>query len=242
MIQVNDWRQLQMGVNDRATLIGATGTGKTTLARFLVEDKYKRNSVVYNNKPSDSISLWRDTQILYTDFDTIQDVETPRMIYTPPLRESLNPDLQDRFFDWIYFRRYTRLYIDEANALRGGVNPSYYLQACICRGRERGIGVVTGTQRPHRVPMILMSEAEHFFIFRLNMLQDRQRVWEMTGISVDEQTDLEQYEFFYYNAIIGQRSNRLKINPSRVTPHTPYNHLRSNTNATRSKTVASLSV
>ena len=236
MLLIDDWRQLSMGRDDRATLIGATGTGKTTLARFLVEDKYKRNSVVYNNKPSDAVDKWIQTQQMFYNFDDLEYTEANRIIYTPPVKESLNADLQDRFFDWIYYRRFTRLYVDEANALRGGTNPSYYLQACICRGRERGIGVITGTQRPYRVPIILMSEAEHFYIFRLNMLVDRQRVYELTGISVDEQTDLEQYEFFYYNAILGQRSNRLRINPSRVTPHT-LSHFpkRSNTNA-RSKT------
>lgn len=231
MLRITDWRQLLIGRNDRATLIGATGTGKTTLARFLIEDVYKKNSVVYDNKPSDAISLWSDTQVAYNSFDELEDASEERLIYTPPLKETLDATLQDKFFEWIYTRRYTRLYIDEASALRGGTNPSYHLQACLCRGRERGIGVITGTQRPSRVPIILMSEAEHFYIFRLNMLMDRQRVYEMTGISVDEQTDLAQYQFFYYNALLGERSNRLKINPSRVTPHTPTKPIGSNTNA-----------
>lgn len=240
MLLIDDWRQLTMGRDDRATLIGATGTGKTTLARYLVEDKYKVCSVVYNNKPSDTISLWRNTQSMYYNFDPLPEIDDDRIIYTPPTKETLSADLQERFFEWIYYRRYTRLYLDEASALRGGVNPSYYLQACICRGRERGIGVITGTQRPHRVPLIFMSESEHFYIFRLNMLSDRYRVYEMTGISVDEQTDLRNHEFFYYNAVIGQRSNRLVINPARVTPQRanilPF---RSNTNA-RTKTTATV--
>ena len=231
-----------MGRDDRATLIGATGTGKTTLARFLVEDKYKRNSVVYDNKPSDAIARWKDTQNIYYSFDMVQEAEEERLIYTPPLAETLDAQKQDNFFAWIYERRYTRLYLDEANALRGGTNPSYHLQACLCRGRERGISVITGTQRPARVPLILMSEAEHFYIFRLNLLVDRQRVFEMTGIGVDEQTDLAQFEFYYYNAILGARSNKLKINPARVTPHTPYNqHYRSNANA-RTKTASTVSL
>jgi len=220
MLYVTDWKQLAIGRDDRATLIGATGTGKTTLARFLIEDKYKRYSVVYDNKPSDTIAGWNDTQNVYCDFDLLQEADEERLIYTPPVYETLDAALQDRFFEWIYQRRYTRLYIDEASALRGGTNPSYHLQACICRGRERGISTITGTQRPARVPLILMSESEHFFVFRLNMINDRQRVTEMTGISVAEQIDLTRYEFFYYNAVIGQRSGKLVINSSRVTPHT----------------------
>lgn len=240
MLYVSDWRQLVMGRDDRATIIGATGTGKTTLARFLIEDKNKKCSVVYDNKPSDAIALWRSTQTVYQNFDSFADADEERLIYRPPVAETLDIELQDRFFAEIYRRKFTRLYIDEASALKGGVNPSYHLQACLCRGRERGIGVITGTQRPHRVPLILMSEAEHFYIFRLNMMQDRYRVFEMTGITVDEQTDMPQFSFFYYNAVMGQRSNRLTINSSRVTPHMhSTNHFRSNTNG---KTIATISL
>lgn len=223
MLQIFDFRQMKMQRDDRAALIGATGTGKTTLARYLVEDKNKKCSVVYNNKPSDSISLWQDTQTIYQDFSLLEEAEEDRLIYTPPLRESLSEELQDRFFAWIYERRYTRLYIDEASALRGGSNPSYYLQACLARGRERGISTITGTQRPSRVPLILLSESEHFYIFRLTLLQDRMRIYEMTGISVDEQTDLRNHEFFYFNAIIGERSPKLKLNLT-VTPQNGINN------------------
>lgn len=213
-----DWRNIKIGRNDRAVLIGATGSGKTVLAQYLVEDNEKRNSVVYNNKPSDRIlETWTKTQRNIENFQELETAEEERLIYTPPLKETLSQDLQDEFFGWIYERRYTRLYIDEATSLRGGVNPSYYLQACLCRGRERGISTIVATQRPARVPLIITSEAEHFYIFRLNKLGDRQRVYDDTGISVDEQTDLERFEFIYYNALYGWRSNRLKINPQSVS-------------------------
>lgn len=214
-----DWRNIKLGRNDRAALIGATGCGKTVLAQYLVEDPNKRNSVVYNNKPSDRIlQMWTRRQTNVENFETLETLQDERIIYTPPVQETLSPELQDRFFEWIYARRYTRLYIDEATSLRGGVNPSYHLQACICRGRERGISTITATQRPARIPAILISESEHFYIFRLNYLPDRQRIYELTGISVDEQTDLNRYEFFYYNALEGWRSGRMKINPASVIP------------------------
>lgn len=206
-----DWQEIKMGRNDRASLIGATGTGKTTLARYLIEDTDKRHSVVYDNKPSEAIGQWGPPHKLIENYEELEIAEEERLIYRPPLPETLDAERQDRFFQWIYERQYCRLYIDEAGSLRGGTTPSYHLQACLCRGREKGISTITGTQRPARIPLVLLSEAEHFYIFRLNLLADRQRIGELTGISVDRQTDLRQYEFFYFNALAGVASDKLRL-------------------------------
>lgn len=234
MLVITDWRQINIGRDDRITLIGATGCGKTTAARFFIEDKNKICSVVYDNKPSETIYKWQDTQKLYQDYRSLKTAQENRLIYRPPVTETLSADLQDRFFQWIYEENNnTRLYIDEAGALRGGVNPSFFLQACICRGRELGISTITGTQRPARIPTILMSEAEHFLVFRLNMHADRVRVADMTTITPEMQMTLRQYEFYYYNSIMGEHSNKLKLDIPRVTPqHVLFNNVnRSKTNA-----------
>jgi ABC-type Fe3+/spermidine/putrescine transport system ATPase subunit len=51
-----EWDNLKMGIEDRAILIGATGCGKTTLARFLAEDPRQPYSIVYDPKASRNIS------------------------------------------------------------------------------------------------------------------------------------------------------------------------------------------
>jgi hypothetical protein len=242
MLYITDWRQLRVGRTDRATVIGATGTGKTTLCRYLVEDPAKRCSVVYDAKISDAITRWQTTQRFFDSFDLLQRSEEDRLVYRPSFGESIDAAAQDDFFGWIYWRRYTRLYIDEATALQGGVNPSWNLQACLARGREHGVSTVIATQRPKRVPLILFSESEHFFIFRLNLIEDRLRVYELTGIDPVEQTSLENHEFFYYSALTGQRSNRLKLNPASVSPTTRGLHLVGGTNARARKTASTLQV
>jgi len=231
MLYITSWDQIRIGRNDRVALIGATGTGKTTFARYLVEDPNKRNSVVYDAKISDAITRWQTTQRFYEDFDLLQRSQENRLVFRPSFAESLDAEAQDAFFEWIYWRRYTRLYIDEATALKGGTNPSFHLQACIARGRERGVSTVIASQRPKRVPLILFSESEHFVVFRLNLMEDRLRVYELTGIDPVEQTTLENYEFFYYSALTGQSSNRLKLDPASVSPTTRGLHLVGGNNA-----------
>jgi hypothetical protein len=106
--------------------------------------------------------------------------------------------------------------------LLGGTNPSFHLQACLSRGRERGISTVIATQRPKRIPILLLSESEHYYIFRLNMAEDCARVYEITGIDPLAIRGLRNYEFYYYNSLTGEYSNKLTLDlTSREAPTIP---------------------
>lgn len=235
MLALSSWEQLRIGKNDRAILIGATGCGKTLLARFLVDDPAKPYSVVYDTKgliSSPTLQEPQDRWIghkIYTDFDLlIQDqkrgiekgvMADPRVIYRPPIEEERDKEAQDVFFNWIYDRWKTRLYVDEAYSILGGVNPSQYLQACLSRGRERGISTVISTQRPARIPIITMSESEHIFVFRLNAKRDRETAGEL--IDVDPQafhpSELKDHQFYYFNGRVGHATGKLTLD---VSAHT----------------------
>jgi len=206
-----EWSSLTIGRNDRGVLIGSTGCGKTTLARYLVEDEGKPYSVTYDPKVSDNISQWVSHEF-HTDMDALQHSKSRRLIFRPDIYESLDPRLQDEFFLWVYESKHRRVYIDEAYALLGGTNPSFHLQAILSRGRERGISALIATQRPRRIPILLLSESEHFYVFRLNHQSDRAVVREITGIDEDEQARLKNYQFFYYNCLTGERSGVLTLN------------------------------
>lgn len=221
-----DWREIKTGRNDRAVLIGATGCGKTTLARYLIEDIDKRYSVVYDAKASDAIGEWagippidnprkpvKPTQALYTELEELPYAEERRIIYRPPYTEERDYNRQDKFFEWVYWHYRRRLYVDEAYALLGGTNPSFHLQACITRGRERGISTIISTQRPSRIPLIAMSEAEHYYIFRTQWPGDKERIKEITGITIEQQLELSRYEFYYFNVFNGLYPKILKVKP-----------------------------
>lgn len=205
------WQAIKLGRNDRGVLIGKTGCGKTTLARFLIEDASKPYSVTWNPKGSDNVLGWKHKHI--ATLQELYDAEERRLIYTPHPLVAEDETTQQQFFYWIYERKFTRLYIDEATAIVYSANKvPRFLLAVLNRGRERGISSLTATQRPSGVPLNILSESEHYYVFKTLLPQDKQRVELITGITVEDQSDLNDFEFFYFNVSRGLFPRKLKLN------------------------------
>lgn len=207
------WSTIKLGREEHGFICGATGTGKSVLARFLLEDERKAYSVTYDPKHSRTIGQWSRHTFIYS-WDDLIGSDARRIVYRPTLEEAEDAAAQKEFFKWIYTQQHVRLYVDECSALLGDSNPNFYLKGCLTRGRELGISVLCATQRPVSIPLITMSEATRLYVFRLNLEEDRKRVAKITGISDDEQLGLRQYEFFYFDVIRGRIETKLKLDLS----------------------------
>ena len=221
------WEEIKLGIEEHGFICGATGSGKSKLGEFLVNDIYKPHSVVYDPKHSRTLGEWRNQTIIYSsikdardsDFNlplTLTESEAPRIMYRPSLEEADDEEQQKEFFRWIYWRKHCRVFVDECSALLGDSSPNRYLKGCLTRGRELGISVLAATQRPVSIPLITMSEASRLYVFRLNLEEDRRRIAKITGISDDEQLELKQFEFFYYDVINGRSPHKLRLDLSRL--------------------------
>ncbi len=82
----------------------------------------------------------------------------------------------DRVFWWVLHRGNTYLYNDEAYRVHKNGKAPDGLLACITTGREKGIGMLTATQRPMKIDPALMSESEFGYVFQLRKKEDRERV------------------------------------------------------------------
>lgn len=184
------------GPTDRAAFVGQTGSGKTTLAEHIL--RLRPYVVALDPKGT----LWgnRGSNLkgyeLHTSLATLCEARAPKLIYRPMHEELSNPDTMDLFFQWVFRRRNTSLYVDEVYAIAQGDSYPPFYGACLTRGREVGVVVYSATQRPARVPQIMFSESEHVYCFHLKMPRDRDRVSEMTGLD-PELLSLPKYQFYY---------------------------------------------
>jgi MoxR-like ATPase len=101
--------QLLPQPTDRAFFVGTTGSGKTTLARQLLE--HRAHVAVLDLKRT---LKWDG----YRTYDRLRDAvradprATPKIIYAPRVQEFNDWALLNAFFRWAFERRHTTVYVD----------------------------------------------------------------------------------------------------------------------------------
>jgi adenylate kinase family enzyme len=194
------------GSTDRVLLVGQTGSGKTKLAKLLLQSR--RYVVVLDTK---SVIYWEGYK-RFTELKRLLEAKESHLIYAPNYEELQDAEILNDFFRFIYLRRNTTLYVDEAFDVTTSYTIPKFYHACVSRGRQRNIETWTGSQRPSGLGQILLSEAENYYVFRLQLEADSKKVESITGIAAESIRRLPKREFFFFNLdkVIGP--NWLKLN------------------------------
>jgi len=175
---------------------GQNGTGKTTLAKALI--RARKHVVVLDPK-----NTFKDAAFGGTVVKRLSDLpkcKNPHIIYRPSVRNGeRTKENMDLFFWWIYDRRNTTVYVDEAALIsQVGKMPDGYL-ACLVEGREIGISVISASQRPKNIHNTIISESRHYFIFRLNLESDREKIADIIGDDAIKFIKPKKYFFWYFS-------------------------------------------
>jgi hypothetical protein len=140
----------------------------------------------------------------------------PKVIYAPNADELRREDLHEAFFRLAFERRHNTVYVDECYSVVSGprkddLPPSYH--AILTRGRELGVEVVSASQRPKDISLTVMSESTNWYVFRLSMSGDQERIAEMVPIGESKKASmgliggLPKHNFYYYrdggDAVLG---------------------------------------
>lgn len=198
---------------------GMTGTGKSFLCEHYLAHygnvvKLDTKNVVDEcrrmGKPIWAGLVENRDYTVVRSLDELEYVETPNIIYAPDFAEQ-TPDTYDILCDWIFRRENTTLWIDEFTDIGTASFCPTNLRRLYVQGRSKNVGVWACTQRPTGIPVISMANSKHFFVFDLNMPDDRKKIAQITG-QPEMLTMPTGYNFWYYR--VGEKKAvkaRLKI-------------------------------
>jgi len=176
---------------------GRTGSGKSFLVRKYLAGF--ENVVVLDTKGTvEWPEISKEEKTLVRCLTDLSRVETPKIIYRPVWEEHTQAHFNS-FFQWCYMRQNCVVWVDEVFTVSPNpqVLPPYY-RAILTQGRELGVAAWSLSQRPAGISALPISEASHFFIFDLNMPQDRRKIVDVTGVTEFYQKP-GKYNFWYYH-------------------------------------------
>jgi DNA helicase HerA-like ATPase len=178
--------------DQRTVIVGSTGSGKTFLAVWLLStrDWHKRPWFIFDFKGDKLIGELEAEEInVYSN-----PPKKPGLYVIRPVR--FRDDEAVEFFLWkVWANENAGVYVDEGYML-GNRNAGY--SALLTQGRAKNIELITLVQRPVWIDKAVFSEANHFYIMKLQLEGDRRYVSEYldnTPISL-----LPKFHSYWYSA------------------------------------------
>ena len=192
--------------NEHVMVVGLTGCGKSVLCEhYLAGYKYVvklDTKDEYAERHRKNLDVWRglveNTDYIATDdFNDLDNIDTPKIIYRPPFDVQEDINFMNDFFHWIFLRENTVLWIDELMMIGNASKYPKELGRIATQGRSKNVALWTCTQRPSGIPNIIPANTTHFFIYNQSLDADRKKMIANTGQDIVGQR-LPKYHFWYY--------------------------------------------
>lgn len=195
--------------DERTFITGQTGSGKTFLARELLRNVTRL--IVIDTKGE--LTNWNTENYDVWVEDAIKRGERVRARVIPPIADDLEEYYED-IFKLAYSAGGIVVYVDEVYAvIPPGSKPGKWFTALYTQGRTREVGVVACSQRPTWIPIFCMSEAQHYFVFRLNFPDDRDRIAKTAGMTELTRPIYDPHGFYYYKSGVREVQYVERIHP-----------------------------
>jgi len=184
--------RFKIRADERVIFVGRTGSGKTTLA-----DKLIRN-LGYRTVVLDPKHRWEYPGYRLVDrYDP--NPSLVRQVFRPRDDEVENWRDAEKYLEDVWnYGIPTVVYIDELTRLSTPRRTIPILADFVRLGRQARMGTWYASQRPKDVPSLFLSEAEHWFVFDLRYVADREKCVGFLGENVADRIT-ETYAFWYSN-------------------------------------------
>lgn len=182
-----DWRQ-----GEHVSLIGPTGTGKTTAAIQLLDRRSFK--VAIGTKPKDRTLDFLARECGYKKLDTLPNTLPPgtrsaSVIVWPKMRtldrerkRMLAAKVRETL-DRAYSSGGWTIFADELSFLSNTLRLAPELSDIWQQGRSNNVSLIGCTQRPRHVPLDAYSAASHLFLWRNNDDADLKRLAGLNGVN-----------------------------------------------------------
>lgn len=203
-----NWR-----LGEHMTLVGTTGSGKTTFAREALD--LRDWVVVLATKVRDKDlfdEFKKHGYVIKTEWSPY-DTSNNRVIFAPPLP---SPTIEGRKAQANAFRKVLielfqlergnwTVYSDEIAYLTNDLKLQTEMDTLYLQGRALGVTLVAATQRPRAIPRNIFAQATWFGLWRIPNAEDRASASELVGgqqyVAREAMAILPSHEMLLVNAI-----------------------------------------
>lgn len=209
-----EWFTYEQG--EHVTLVGTTGSGKTTLARVLLLPQRDYVCVLATKMEDDSLYLPLQAAgyEITEDFNPEPEGDEPtKVIFRPPLWEPSSEALNEQAEAFrkcliqVYQTGRWALYADEERYLTETLGLRAQFNVLYLQGRSQKTSIIGATQRPVSIPLEAFDQATHLFLWRNTDRYNVQRMAEFAGADVAMVRgiipQLPQHEFLYIDTRSG---------------------------------------
>jgi energy-coupling factor transporter ATP-binding protein EcfA2 len=159
-----EWNQ-----GEHVTLLGHTGSGKTTLARALLPKR--DHTLIFATKPrDDSLDLFKREGYSVTRKWPIDARVYSKVVFWPKIERTEDVVTQQneigKCLASVYRTGGWCLYFDEVRYISDTLGLKPLLEMLWLQGRSLKLSVLAGTQRPAWIPLEAYSQATHIFVWR----------------------------------------------------------------------------
>jgi hypothetical protein len=174
-------RSLKWNQGEHVFISGATGSGKTTLARSILE---RRGHVLAFALKVKDDTITKD-YAGWSVVGSMKEIEPwmNRVVLWPKLKRGGGTELLahqanvvQSAFDHLFKARGWCLFIDELNYMCKFMGVQKPIESLHYIGRSSGISLVTAAQRPAYVPLAVLSNASHAYVGRTKLATDLKRM------------------------------------------------------------------
>ena len=193
-IEFNITDNLSIKTNDRISIFGRTGSGKTFFAKNWLLPHYNR--YVFWDIKHENIDIEHDIII-----NTPKELKQKILEYNKILYQPKNPTDKDfnEICQIIFESRNISLYVDESSIISTPSKILFWHNIILTQGRTYGVGIINTSQRPRIIHNTLISESEHLFIFSLNLDTDVLKIRQQIGEASDDIRLLPEHHVLYHN-------------------------------------------